>query len=102
MRAYWRREMAAETWRVVPASSQLGALDPRYIEAVNPDYPAAPEWAPGFGMPSKLFSYSGACYDQTNDVLWAPLQGGHGDYAGNEPYKIGLNVSTPEIGRAHV
>jgi len=40
-------------------------------------------------------AWCGGCYDQQNDVFWAPLQGGHGDYAGNEPYKIGLNVGTP-------
>lgn len=96
-RPAWRTDMTARTWRVIPAASQLAALDPKANAAINPVHPSTPEWAgSGFGQLRMFNAWCGGCYDQANDVFWAPLQGGHTDYGGNEPYKIALNAAAPE------
>lgn len=85
--------MTPNTWAVVPTAGPLSSIDPNVgatdITPVGADYVAR-------SMTLGLFAYSGACYDQGGDVLWLPLQGGHTDYGGNEPYKLNLNTETPQ------
>lgn len=89
----WRRAIAANTWGTVAASNTLSSLDPIKNPAINANYPALPEWA---GYHSAIIdAWGGAAFDQTKSTLWLPLQGGHADYGGNEPYKIDLSVDTP-------
>lgn len=91
----WRAAMAANTWAQVPTAELLSTLDPRDNAAINPAYPSNPEWRGSTGFASIMSAWCGACYDETDDVLWLPLQGGHADYAGNEPYKLGLRAEAP-------
>lgn len=42
-----------------------------------------------------MYAWCGAILDETTDTLWLPIGGGHGDYGGNEPYRIRLDADTP-------
>ncbi len=89
----WRSAMAANTWTQI--GNTLSSIDPEDDIAINPNYPSSAQWHGTLGVAGMIEAYSGACYDSANDVLWLPLQGGHGDYGGNEPYKISLNSASP-------
>lgn len=83
--------MTPNTWVAVPASNTLSDLNPQNDPALNPVYPAKPEF---MGTHANIIlAWCGACNDDA--VLWLPLSGGHADYGGNEPYKIDLNAETP-------
>ncbi len=87
--------MTANTWRTIPASNKLSDLDPAQNPAMNPNYPSPPEW--GLSNAGVVKAWCGACYDRATDTLWFPLSQGHGDGAGNEPYKICINADTPQF-----
>ena len=89
----WRREMAANTWRTIPANNKLSTIDPAANPALNPNYPAAAPWAASNA--GIIIPWCGACYDKTNDVLWLPIGYGHDDGAGNECYRININAEVP-------
>jgi hypothetical protein len=44
-----------------------------------------------------ITAWCGGCYDPDNDVLWLIQGGGHGDYGGNEPYKLDLSLDSPDF-----
>lgn len=92
-RPAWRNAMLANTWAVVPSTNKLSDLDPTTKTGTNPNYPGQAEYASGtnYGM----LAFSGACWDEETGTLWFPLQGGHGDYGGNEPYKIKISSDSP-------
>lgn len=92
-RPAWRRAIAARNWAEVGGNT-LSNVDPKLDEAVNPNYPLNAPWTATTGF-SGLFAYSGGCYDQDRMVFHLPLQGGHQDYAGNEPYKFDMSVDVP-------
>lgn len=91
----WRTAMTAFTWAEIPTSNTLSALNPENNAAINPDYPSSPEWKAVSGQQAIITAWCGACYDRDDDKMWWPLQGGHNDYAGNEPYCIALNDDAP-------
>lgn len=91
----WRRAMAANTWRTIPAANKLADINPANNPATNPVYPSAPEWQGSEGQSGIIADWCGACYDRASDVLHLPLSGGHDGYGGNEPYKIALNADVP-------
>ena len=91
----WRRGMSANTWRTIPAANRLSDLNPANDPAINPNYPGSPEW--GEGVVGSISAWCGAAYDRATDTLWLPLQGGHQDGAGNQPYKIRVSVDTPSF-----
>lgn len=82
----WRTSQTAQTWVEIPVNAALSTLNPRLIEAINPNFPARPEymssdttsWQTTFG------AWNGATYDEDHHELGFPLQGGHADYAGND------------------
>ena len=90
----WVANQPVETWGIVPATNTLDDIDPENDPLINPNHPANAPWH-AVGGQTQLTAYSGACYNQDGDELWKPLQGGHQDYAGNEAYKIALNVEVP-------
>jgi hypothetical protein len=47
------------------------------------------------GRENIIDAWNGACGDQVNSVYWMLACGGHGDYGGNEVYKLDLTQATP-------
>lgn len=84
--------MSANTWALVGANT-LGDINPRNNPAINPLYPAGTGW--GGSQAGMILAWNGAAWDEASATLWFPLQGGHADYGGNEPYKIGLGAESP-------
>lgn len=91
----WVSSAVSGRWGTVPVAAALSTLDPKLNASLNPNYPGGPEWYGGTGFVSVVSTWCGGCFDAANDVFWMPLQGGHGDYAGNEPYKLELNKEAP-------
>ncbi len=96
----WRRSLTANTWTTIPASNYVTSIDPDKTATYNADYPSRAVWrrtATGDtnGTGVNVLPYSGATWDEQHGVFWLPLGGGHGDYAGNESYKIRLFDDTP-------
>ena len=90
----WRRHHAPMSVFAIPASNTLDDLNPKNNPAINPVYPSTPEW---MGNHANIIgAWCGACYGDDAGELWLPLSGGHGDYAGNEPYKINLRADVPQ------
>ena len=91
----WVSSAVSGRWGTVPVAAALSTLDPKLNASLNPNYSGDPEWYGGTGFVSVASTWCGGCFDAANDVFWMPLQGGHGDYAGNEPYKLELNKEAP-------
>ncbi len=93
-RPAWRRAMSANTWSEI--GNTLSTINPKNNPVINPNYPSNPEWSgTGDGHQMIVLAWCGACFDGDGSTLWLPLSGGHGDYAGNEPYRISLNQDAP-------
>ncbi len=95
----WRRAMAAQTWAPI-GNSTLAAINPAHSPAYNLDYPDAPVWQrrEHGGVTSDqavIAPWCGAVWDEDGGNFWLPLGGGHGDYGGNESYKICLYDDYP-------
>lgn len=93
-RPSWRRAMAANTWAQVPGNT-LASINPESNAAVNPNYPGNAPWHGITGFAAIISAWNGAAWDEATATFWMPLQGGHGDYAGNEPYKKLMMSDTP-------
>jgi hypothetical protein len=91
----WRKAMVANSWIEVPTANKLSDLNPENDPLQNPNYPGSALWHGTTGFAGIISAYCGACYDQDTDTMHFPLQGGHGDYAGNEPYKIRFDIESP-------
>lgn len=90
----WRR--AVPPGQIVQIGrNRLSDLDPAKNPAVNPNYPKAPEWAGSDGQAGIVLPWCGGCWDEAGATLWLPLQGGHGNYAGNEGYRLRLLDDAP-------
>lgn len=94
-RPAWRNAMAPRTWCEVPTANTLAAIDPARNPLYNPNHPGLAPWNGGTGFRSLVSAWCGACFDEATDTLWIPIGGGHGDYAGNEPYRIRLDQDRP-------
>lgn len=92
----WRRSIAAQHWGVIP-SNTLASIDPEDNPAYNPNYPAPAPWHGTLGQEAMITAWCGGCYDSDGDVLWLIQGGGHGDYGGNEPYKLDLSLDSPDF-----
>lgn len=90
----WARAARLHEWVQVPGNT-LASINPENNPAVNPNHPAVSPWRGNTGQTSLVGAYSGAAYDDSTGFYWLPLQGGHGDYGGNEPYKIQMFSETP-------
>lgn len=90
----WRKAMSANTWAEV-GSNTIADIDPEDDAAINPNHPSSAPWHGSQGLAGAINPWCGGCFDDENSVFWLPLQGGHGDYGGNEPYKIDLSANSP-------
>ena len=90
----WRRAMQPGTWAQVPGN-KLSDINPANNPAINPNYPSAAPWSGDTGFAAVVSAWCGACWDDGTCTFWLPLQGGHNDYFGNEPYKTTLLADTP-------
>lgn len=78
----WRAAMAPKTW-ASPSSAVMNDLNLTANASRNPQAPGTLAWggATGFGG---VLAYSGFMFDYVLERLLTALQGGHGDYAGQE------------------
>lgn len=90
----WRRAMSAGIVAQI-GSNKLSDINPANNPAINPNHPATPEWQGAGGQSAVVNAWCGACWDEQGGRLWLPLSGGHGDYAGNEGYKVRLFDESP-------
>lgn len=90
----WRQAIAANTWAQV-GSNTLSVLNPDNDVLINPSYPSSGPWHGSTGFTGIVTAWNGACWDETTGTFWFPLQGGHADWGGNEPYKICLKDASP-------
>lgn len=91
----WRVGQQANTWRVV-SNSRIQDVDPAFNAALNPmgaggDSP----WRGSDGIKAVIDAWGTAAWDEANLRLWLPLNGGHGNYAGNEAYYQPLGDASP-------
>lgn len=93
----WVSNMADNTWALVPTSNTLNSLNPANSAATNPNGAGnTPPYGPSANSFANIISaWNGACFDQTNNKIWLPLQGGHADWYGNDVYSIDLNADSP-------
>lgn len=93
----WYTSQTARTWKVVPTANTLMSIDPAARADLNPNYPGAAPWRGAGGAPATLNAWG--CLLPSSDAndgrVWAPLNGGHGDYGGNEGYVIDLLAEAP-------
>ena len=89
----WVRSAMVGTWSAVPASNTLSSLDPKNNPAINPVYPASPEWYAS-GQSRVITAWNSAAVNYAAAEMWV-WGGGHADYGGNEPYKLNLLADTP-------
>ncbi len=82
----WRLAMAANTWAVVP-SNTLSSINAENNVAINPNYPSSAPWHAITGFTGITSAWNGMAWDEATATAWLPLQGGHADWGGNEPYK---------------
>jgi hypothetical protein len=83
------------TWIEIPFANTLNDLNPKNNAALNPNHPLSPEWQGSDGQASIVYAWGGACFDDDLAEIHLPLSGGHGNYAGNEPYTGSLNQEYP-------
>lgn len=91
----WLAGTTAYTWGAIPASNTLDDIDPENNPAINPNYPAAAPWGANIGQKGVIRPWCGASYNATKGRIQLLLGGGHGDYAGNEPYVFELTADVP-------
>ena len=96
-RPAWRRSLSPMSIGAIPASNKLSDLNPDNNPAINPNHPSAAPWTGSLGHTGVISAWCGACYDHATDTLHFPLSGGHGDWAGNEPYKVRIGTDTPRF-----
>lgn len=90
----WRASQAANTWKQI-GSNTLSDINPENFPAINPGTPSPSPWHGSTGFTAITSAWCGACWDEATGTFHMPLQGGHGDWAGNEPYKICLKDESP-------
>ena len=89
----WRTAMTTLTWAEIPGNT-LSAIDPAANAAINPNGTSGAPWAGTDGQTCVGgYAWNGGTYDHATDTMHLPLQGGHANYAGNEPYSCALDAS---------
>jgi hypothetical protein len=91
----WRQNLAVNTWTTVASVGTISAINPRNNPAINPNFPNKAEWEAGGSVTEVVAAWCGGTYDYQHHNFWLPLSGGHGDYAGNEPYAIDMGADVP-------
>lgn len=90
----WRRSIASGTVAQI-GINKLSDLDPKNNPAINPVYPASPEWHGAMGQAGIVIPWCGAAWDEWRGLFVLGLNGGHQDYAGNESYIENLYADDP-------
>lgn len=91
----WRRAMSPNTWGTIPGNV-WNDVNPANDPLINPNYSGLAPWNAANGFASLVTAYCGGCWDDETSTFWSPLNGGHNDYAGNEPYKNCLMSDSPQ------
>lgn len=74
----------------------LAAINPINNAAINPNYPAAPEWAPNtLSFDAVVTAWCGAAFNESASEMWVGIHGGHTSYAGNEVMACDFSSETP-------
>lgn len=87
--------MVPRTWKAVPTANTFASQDPKLRADMNPNYPGGAPWAGALGQSQVMDAWCSLTPSKDDGRLWAPLGGGHGDYAGNEGYVIDLMSEAP-------
>lgn len=90
----WLAAQTVNTWTNIPGAA-FSTYNPELSALINPNYPGTSPWHTSNGFPGKNDAWCGAAWDDTTGTLWKPLDGGHADWAGNEPFKICLATDAP-------
>ena len=88
----WVSAAAVGTWGTIPATNLLSDLNPANNVAINPNYPAAPEWQST--QNAVVSAWNSMSVNPATGELWV-WGGGHADYGGNEPYVLDPRSNTP-------
>lgn len=92
----WRRNMAPLTWAVIPFSNTFASQDPKLRADMNPNGAGgSTPWHGAGGQSMVIDAWCSLTPSKTDGRVWAPLGGGHGDYAGNEGYVVDLMSENP-------
>lgn len=92
-RPAYARSATVNTWSTIPLSNTLASLDPNSNPELNPNFPLNAEWRAQSGHKAIFEGWGGAC--NSEDTVYVPLGGGHGDYAGNDNYDLMLMSDNP-------
>jgi len=89
----WRDPSYAGRWIEVPMEEPYSALSPHLDASINPNYPGNPEYMSS-GATSWSYTILAWCswaFDRVTNEILAPINGGHGDYAGSDSLRGRLN-----------
>lgn len=84
--------MANGTVALIPGNT-LASINPENSISTNANYPSGAQYR-GNGFATIVTAWNGMAWDEATCTAWFPLQGGHQDWAGNEPYKNCLNAAS--------
>lgn len=93
-RPAWRTAMTINTWANLPGAA-FSTFNPELNPAINPGFGGTSPWHASNGFAGKSNAWCGRAWDEATGTLWAPLDGGHADWGGNEPFRSCLFVDTP-------
>lgn len=79
----WFANLADKTWTAIAAGGTLADVVPNPLPSGNT------------GQASIIIAQTGGSVDTAREALMLLANGGHGDYMGNEVYKLSLNEATP-------
>lgn len=93
----WRAAMSNHTWRLldVDGANTLRDVAADFDPDVNPAYPANSPWHGNSGPPAMMKSWNGMGWRSDANEMFGFLLGGHGNYGGNEGYRIRLDAEAP-------
>jgi hypothetical protein len=89
----WRDPSYARRFVEVPMEAPYSALSPHLDASINPNYPGNPEYMSS-GATSWSYTILAWCswaFDRATNEILAPINGGHGDYAGSDSLRGRLN-----------
>lgn len=89
----WLAAQTVNTWTNIPGAA-FSTYNPELSALINPNYPGTSPWHTSNGFPGKNNAWCGAAWDDSTATFWKMLDGGHADWAGNEPFKVCLNADT--------
>lgn len=71
----WLQGIAPNTWGEIATVGTIEAINPKNNPAINPNYPASPEWYGNNGLVSAVTAWCGGYYNfQIKDLASAVLR----------------------------